>query len=140
MMIDISADAFKKVFDNKAFFLPRRWDGKNFLSTISDGLFRKYLHEIECELEPCAFLQVQMVCSHLTDAIKMYFDGQPALALGAFDHVMDFLMGQPLKTYRKTTSDGFFRTAAPRLTYSGLEMFSKTPFIIGRTFFIRLIT
>ena len=46
MILDISDSTFKNVLNDKSLYLPIRWNGSDFASTL-DNLFNHYINQIE---------------------------------------------------------------------------------------------
>ena len=46
MILDISSSTFKDIMNDENLFLPIRWDGLDFLSTL-DSLFNYYIKKLE---------------------------------------------------------------------------------------------
>lgn len=109
MIIDVSSEEFKRVFANKNLFLPIRWNGSDFVSTLQklysdyiDLLFRFCPEEIA--------EKVRIVCSKIIDSINHYLYGFPAKAYYDFERLMNQLMKQPLKLYEKSFYELFNTT------------------------------
>ena len=100
MILDISASKFRRVFEQKRFHLPMRWDGKDFLSTV-DSLYTSYRRALRRAVgENCQLADV--LCEGIRRSIECYFEGSPSRAFSEFDEVMNTLMGYPLRTYQKS--------------------------------------
>ena len=109
MIIDISSEEFKRVFANKNLFLPIRWDGRDFVSTLqklysdyTDLLFRFCPKEIAEKVRRC--------CSLIIDSIDHYLYGFPAEAYRVFECLMHQLMEQPLQRYNKSIFESIMGT------------------------------
>ena len=111
MFIDISSDHFRQVFKKEIFYLPKRWDGKDFRSTI-ESLFDNYRKELRIAVGSLnydeGFEDIDTLCDGIIGSIESYFSGHPAKAFERFNSVMDLLMKQPIKTYQKTGWGEFF--------------------------------
>lgn len=108
MIFDISSSDFKKIFDNEQLYLPIRWDGNDFISTI-DKLYHLYQIRIneaikngEAKIE---HKRIRTVCALLINSVEAYLNGFPSDAFSIFSRLMDTLMEHPLKLYRKSASE-----------------------------------
>lgn len=115
MILDISDTSFKNILDDKELYLPIRWNGSDFESTL-DNLFNHYIHQIELsavgqvgnygDIE-VDVKEVQRVCRLLRKTVEYYLNGFPAKAYSTFGKVMTVLMREPLKVYRKSVTEQF---------------------------------
>lgn len=113
MIIDLSNEQFKRLFDNPEFFLPIRWDGKDFSNTLNN-LFESYINKfysenysktlsnnhINVDIE-----KLQQVCSLVLKSVIHYLDGFPADAFETIDELMSLLIRTPLKIYNKSFNE-----------------------------------
>ncbi len=114
MIIDISNESFRRILENKNLFLPIRWDGSDFSSTL-DYLFMDYIKQIELtEHENNHFTNIcinlddiKRVCGLLVKVVNHYLNGFPSMAYEKFESVMDILMVTPLEIYQKSVMEQF---------------------------------
>lgn len=105
-VFNISDEAFRSIFEDNRFDLPRRWDGKDFLKTL-ETLFSDY----ESRITPPARETVTDICSRLLEVVRIYFKGSPSGAYGAFRRVMDLLWHTPLLVEADELERPLFRLA-----------------------------
>ena len=106
MILDISDSTFKRIFSDESFFLPIRWDGRDFPSTL-DKLFCDYRKQV-CDALPYADIkQLRNDCNLIIKAVKYYLNGFPSKAYNSIDTLMTRLIQSPLKIYHKTASELF---------------------------------
>lgn len=122
MIFDISK--FNSVFSNEQFFLPIRWDGKDFQKYL-ENLYADYFNVL-CSLSQrdeckpiketsndsfcndyssgmhCDCNKIHNICNKLLKVVNEYLHGFPATAYCTFDDIMQELMRQPLKIYNKS--------------------------------------
>ena len=109
MIVNISDSEFKRIFSNKNFYLPIRWDNKNFLSTLRK-LFDNYIKVIEQEYVDNSWKsdiqidikKVKRVTTLILSTVDKYLNGFPAKAFETFKRLMALLEQTPLKTYYKS--------------------------------------
>lgn len=112
MILDISDQEFKNIFDNKSLWLPIQWDNNDFSSTLQK-LFKKYIDTVKKSCKGCYIeenrncgceniLSIERVCELLVTTIQQYLNGFPAQAFETFGQVMCCLQQVPLKTYEKS--------------------------------------
>lgn len=123
MILDISDKKFKKLFKNKDFHLPIRWDGYDFATTLND-LFNKYIEQLDLINENTEIdtRNINLVCNLLVQAVRHYLNGFPPKAYSTFNEVMDILMLQPLKMYQKSAKE-LFETKRKRYYGDALSLF-----------------
>ena len=114
MFIDISSSDFRGVFEQELFHLPKRWDGKDFRSSVETllGNYRRELRHAVGGTEydkRQEFEELDDLCNGIVDTIESYFNGYPAKAFKQFSSVMEVLMQHPLRTYQKTGCGDFFK-------------------------------
>ena len=110
MIIDISNSQFKQIFNDKNLYLPIRWDGNDFTSTLEEH-FHQYICHIDelTRIEQKSFgnERVKTCCSHIINSVKSYLNGFPADAFRSFQRLMSILMENPLQLYRKSIAELF---------------------------------
>lgn len=111
-IFDISDSEFKRILNDDALFLPKRWDGKDFSNTLKD-LFYHYKYQlITCRNEGqeeksvlINFYKISLVCAFLIQSVDNYLNGFPAKALEDFNSAMEILKDHPLHIYQKSVSE-----------------------------------
>lgn len=115
MIIDISDSNFKRILDDKRLYLPIRWDGNDFSSTLKN-LFDYYVKKFEkVAIENNVYNDyiqanehyIKRICGLLIRAVEHYLNGFPSKAYRTFNDVMDLLMRTPLKVYQKSVMEQF---------------------------------
>lgn len=115
MILDISDSTFKNILNDEQLFLPIRWNGSDFSSTLN-SLFNHYIRKVESLannksvfLEPIRVntKNIKRVCGLLTKAVNYYLNGFPSKAYATFAKVMDLLMNEPLTIYNKSVIEQF---------------------------------
>lgn len=104
MIIDISDGTFKRIFNDKKFFLPLRWDNKDFEETI-ETLFDDYCRAIKQNtLNDCLCNEVRGICGLIEYAIDKYLHGFPSDASKILEGLMERLDEEhPLIDYQKSS-------------------------------------
>lgn len=105
-VFDISDWAFRSIFADNRFDLPRRWDGKDFLQTLK-ALFSDY----ESRITPPDREAVTDICSGLLEVVRIYFKGSPSGAYREFRRVMALLWNTPLLVEADELEQPLFRLA-----------------------------
>lgn len=130
MIIDISDASFKHVLNDDRLFLPIRWDGADFSSTLSN-LFDYYINRIE-KLSNGTYNQnhikvntanIKILCGSLNKVMALYLNGFPSNAYTSFNKVMSLLMENPLKIYHKSSTELFKSSEDCRAKDDGLKLF-----------------
>lgn len=133
MIIDISNECFKRIFDDKTFHLPIRWNGIDFISTL-EYLFNQYINRLELFLDKAKYDPskadeciniIKYVTGLLKKAVKHYLDGFPSRSYIEFACVMDVLTKTPLKIYQNDAM-GKFENENNRNLYDVLNLFRVT--------------
>jgi len=115
MILDISDDTFKNVLNDTELYLPIRWNGSDFATTL-DNLFNHYIKQIELLPSEKGHLynpiranvkDIKRVCGLLTKAVNHYLNGFPSKAYTSFERAMKLLMDKPLKIYQKSVMEQF---------------------------------
>lgn len=139
MILDISSLDFKKIFDNEQLYLPIRWDGNDFISTI-DKLYHLYQSRINEAIKNDDVKidneRIKTVCSLLIKSIEAYLNGFPSDAFSIFCRLMNTLMHHPLKLYRKSVTE-LFELAEyhdPLNLYRVVGVSDNTPYNRARVF------
>ena len=111
MIIDVSNSSFKNIFSDKGFYLPIRWEGSNFLSTVN-LLFDNYIYTLSKNLDfnsesGLVLNTVKSCCGYISRAIGYYLDGFPSRAYEVIEKLMDILVQHPLDIYPDEMKDQF---------------------------------
>lgn len=87
-MDEFNLEDFKDVFDSSIFNLPVRWDGENYLNSLSE------IYDIYCSSLSSLFYHTdsirniepitRKVCDDILDSIKTYLNGKPSEAYQKF--------------------------------------------------------
>lgn len=108
MIFDISDQNFKMIFKNDQLYLPIRWNGYEFFSTL-EQLYHLYQNRIyEVIQKDGANIDIERIkccCSLILKAVKLYLNGFPSRAYEQFEKLMKLLMKSPLKLYRKSVNE-----------------------------------
>lgn len=115
MILDISDSTFKNVLNDKSLYLPIRWNGSDFASTL-DNLLNHYINQIESlsnensnhyNLINVNVKDIKRVCGLLLRTVNHYLNGFPSKAYSSLERVMGLLMDKPLKIYQKSVMEQF---------------------------------
>ncbi len=110
MIINISSTKFKQIFYDEQLYLPIRWDGKDFISTL-ESLYHTYQYHISKIIDSddnIVYEKVKGCCAQIIKAVKAYLDGFPSNAFMYLNELMNnVLMQNPLKLYQKSISKLF---------------------------------
>lgn len=114
MIINISDEEFKRIFEDTQFHLPLRWHNIDFADTLR-LLFDTYLFRLEqCDMysnryESVSYdnSEIYAVCSLLVSVVRHYSNGFPSKAFCTFKKLMRILERTPLKTYEKSIKEQF---------------------------------
>ena len=101
MILDISAQEFRRVFDDERLFLPISWDGNDFSCELKK-LYRLYIDSLKDIVSNETVKEVRRVTRLLEKTIDHYYNGFPHKAFLSFKRVMRILNKQPLKVYEKS--------------------------------------
>lgn len=113
MIFDISDSEFKDIFRDEDFYLPIRWDGVNFSSTLG-ALLDRYENKLNKVIsskvivnKQLAILQrnVHKICGHLANSIDHYLNGFPSTSYSFFRRAMDILVQVSLDSCLKNADD-----------------------------------
>ena len=82
-------DDFIDIFSNKRFDLPVRWDGANYISTLSD-LYDTYYESVSSlffhnDAVRSVAPQVRNICDSILNAARIYLNGKPSEAFSLFN-------------------------------------------------------
>lgn len=131
MIIDISDSSFRKVLNDKELYLPIRWNGSDFNTTL-DKLFSHYIKQIELLPDENSSFDhrvrvnvkdIKRVCGLLLKAVNHYHNGFPAKAYSSFERAMNLLMETPLKIYQKSVLEQFELPSDRYRMDNGLKLF-----------------
>ena len=114
MIIDISDVLFKQILNDSRLFLPLRWNGSDFSSTLNN-LFDYYINKIEMLSKETYnkdhirvdTAYIKRLCGSLNKVVNHYMNGFPSNAYISFNKVMNLLMEKPLKIYQKSSTELF---------------------------------
>ncbi len=115
MILDISDSTFKKVLNDKSLYLPIRWNGSDFASTLGN-LFNHYINQIESLFNENGnhynpihvnVKDIKQVCGLLLRTVNHYLNGFSSKAYSYLERVMDLLMDKPLNIYQKSVMEQF---------------------------------
>jgi hypothetical protein len=112
MIFDLSDKNFKSVFHTPEFFLPIRWDGRDFEKTLC-ALYEHYERAVSVYYnDKILTRKVRKVCRLIIRAVNEYLDGFPAKAFATVKTLMNLLMKEPLEIYEKSVLDQFYEKYA----------------------------
>lgn len=109
MIIDISNSKFRKIFSDEQLYLPIRWEGNNFVSTL-EKLYHTYQYQLEKHIDDDEYIlyeNVKACCAIIIKAVKAYLDGFPSESFMHIKKLMNILMETPLKVYQKSIRELF---------------------------------
>lgn len=115
MILNISDSTFKNILKDKNLYLPIRWDGNDFSSTLN-SLFNYYINCIELlssDNNPHSeniivnVEKIKKVCGLIIKSVNDYLNGFPSKSYDSFNSVMRILMEQPLRIYQKSVLEQF---------------------------------
>lgn len=126
MILDISDQSFRAIFQNEDLYLPIRWDRKDFYHSV-EVLFKTYLDAVQNEVmnanaeEHAMDFQstyelrsrreylrkIRRFCKMILSAIREYLNGFPAKAYTHFSGLMEKMMETPFQVYNKTAYELF---------------------------------
>lgn len=115
MIFDISDSAFRNMLNDEALFLPIRWNGSDFGTTLNN-LLNHYIKQLESLSDnpqsnnnsiQVDLKDIKRVCGLLLRAVNHYLNGFPAKAYSSFERAMDLLMINPLRIYQKSVMEQF---------------------------------
>lgn len=93
-MDGLNLEDFKDVFDSPSFNIPVRYDGKNYLDTLT-SIYRLYCSSLSSlffhndsvrDIAP----QVEHICDEIIESIKLYLNGKPS---DAYQRFHDLFLG-----------------------------------------------
>lgn len=113
MIIDLSNEKFKKIFEDERLFLPIRWNGTDFLLSLTEHL-NYYLDVLETNKNHIRGEKISVDVSLLKriigliiKSVEHYLNGFPSKAYTTFDKAMRILIRSPLKVYQKSAFELF---------------------------------
>lgn len=115
MIIDISDDTFKDILKDEKLYLPIRWDGNDFPTTLH-SLFNHYMKKLEFlaneedRYTPYVHVdrhEIKRVCGLIIKAVEHYLNGFPSKSYETFNRAMRVLMITPLTVYQKSVMEHF---------------------------------
>lgn len=143
MILDVSNEAFRRIMNDEALFLPIRWDGVDFSSTVRK-LFRHYSENVKTiivsEVGPedarIILEKLQTICDNIVESIDYYLNGFPAKAYNAFGRVMAILADNQLLLYQKSSHDPIYFANGndPLELYRAVKVDDNKPYDRTRVF------
>lgn len=115
MIIDISDSTFKKILDDEYLFLPIRWDGIDFTTSLEKRL-NYYIKQLESVSHRTDFShsnacvdieEAKRVVGLLIKTTQHYLNGFPSKAFATFERTMRILVQTPLRVYQKSVLEQF---------------------------------
>lgn len=115
MILDISDATFKSILKDENLYLPIRWDGNDFSSTLN-SLFNHYINQLEMVSSEkgvfgktvCVNVEnIKKVCGLIIKTVNDYLNGFPSKSYISFKQIMSILMQQPLRIYQKSAMEQF---------------------------------
>lgn len=110
MVFELAEKDFMNLMENPRFSLPRRWDGKDFESTLA-SLFETYNKAISHFEKPFNWSNssitvdtdsIRYICNELIACVHEYHSGFPSRAFSKIENVMGVLIEKPLRIYQKS--------------------------------------
>ena len=121
MIVDISYSGFKNIFHNEELYLPKRWDGRDFISELRN-LFDLYIDQLQKSPDITTQTDdssVEEEIRYLTNLIiqstKDYLDGYPQKAYDTFAKLMSILDLKPFVDH--TLHESFEPNKNPIILY-----------------------
>ncbi|MBR1833362.1 MAG: hypothetical protein IJ784_13190 [Ruminiclostridium sp.] len=114
MIFDISDEVFRKIINDEKLFLPLRWNGDDFISTLK-GLFDYYIDKIieQAQTNPnhngfnVLIESIEIISGLIIKSLQHYLNGFPHQAFCEFEMAMEILIDTPLKIYQKSVTEQF---------------------------------
>lgn len=135
MIFDISDSAFRNMLNDEALFLPIRWNGSDFGTTLNN-LLNHYIKQLESLSDnpqsnnnsiQVDLIDIKRVCGLLLRAVNHYLNGFPAKAYSSFERAMHLLMINPLRIYQKSVMEQFEIAGSRYRKDEDLNLFRVVP-------------
>ena len=111
MILHLADKDFLNLMKNPKLHLPKRWDGKDFETTLA-SLFDVYIRELIYYHKTNDddnhysineyFSEILLICDNLKRCVHEYHNGFPNRAFSIMCHIMEKLIRTPLEIYQKT--------------------------------------
>ena len=96
MIFDISDGTFRRIFQDKCLFLPKRWNGVDFKNELEE-LFQRYMKNLEENGIPNEICQeVRIITNGIIESVDEYYNGYPEKSYKCFSPLMNSLVKKPL--------------------------------------------
>ena len=120
---------FRSVFKDGTFELPIRWDGKDFVKTLSE-LYEKYYSIVSSlwfvgETVRELSSDIKYVCDEIINVLKIYLNGKESEAFAKFDDIFKHLMETPLSVYSDFSYDPYLIRNDSKSKYAKLYRVRK---------------
>lgn len=106
MILDISDLSFREIFDDPSFYLPIRWDGRDFPKTLGD-LYEHYINKVQKMYPKASIKDISRDCDLTIKAIGHYLNGYPDKAYRSMELLMSRMIVSPVGNYFQTAIDEF---------------------------------
>lgn len=106
MILDISDFEFRRIFQNPAFHLPIRWDGRDFPKTLRT-LYGLYINELQQWYPQNKVKDIRRDCDLIVRAVNHYLNGFPDKAYNSMRILMPRLIGSPAGKFFQSAIDAF---------------------------------
>lgn len=106
MILDISDSEFRRIFDDAAFHLPIRWDGRDFSRTL-EFLYARYIDKIQLVYSKVDVKGIRRDCDLIIRAINHYLNGYPDKAYKSMELLLSRMIVSPAGDYFQTAIDEF---------------------------------
>ena len=159
MIIDISDNGFKKIFNDKQFELPIRWCGGDYAQFL-ESLYDNYLISLcknsqnnnckllantendtrylgkgnNCVIDDCIIRDIKSICENIVKTVRTYNKGLPSSAYDVFNEVMNQLIKTPIKIYPKSGWTEAFEDYDPLRLFRVVNVNEDTCFPRSRVF------
>ena len=87
MILDISDLRFREIFDDPSFYLPIRWDGRDFSKTLGE-LYDRYIFKIQTIYPKESVKDIRRDCDLIIRAVNHYLNGYPDKAYKSMETLM----------------------------------------------------
>ena len=102
MIFDISDHEFKRIFEDPSFYLPIRWDGRDFSETLSN-LYDRYLVQLRSYFPKDYIKDIQRDCELIIKAVNHQLNGFPSKAYNSMENLMSRMILSPTVTHFKNS-------------------------------------
>lgn len=104
MILDISDLRFREIFDDPSFYLPIRWDGRDFSKTLGE-LYDSYISKIQAMYPKEDVKDIRRDCELIIRAVNHYLNGYPDKAYKSMEILMPRMMSESVRFYFQTEID-----------------------------------